>query len=85
LQGDGYAFIHAGGTLYERELAPGEVLRVDTGCIVALQPRSHARDPVPRLDSPVAVWRGLREKSRHALHDIAAATPGKLPTVAIAD
>ncbi len=38
LQGDGYAFIHAGGTLHERLLLPGEVLRVDTGCIVAFQP-----------------------------------------------
>ena len=38
LEGDGLAFVHAGGTLYRRDLAPGEVLRVDTGCIVALQP-----------------------------------------------
>ena len=38
LTGDGWAFVHAGGTLYERELTPGEVLRVDTGCIVAFQP-----------------------------------------------
>ena len=38
LQGDGWAFIHAGGTLFERELAAGEVLRVDTGCIVAFTP-----------------------------------------------
>lgn len=38
LQGDGLAFIHAGGTVYQRDLAPGEVLRVDTGCIVAFQP-----------------------------------------------
>jgi uncharacterized protein (TIGR00266 family) len=38
LTGDGWAFIHAGGTLYERLLAPGEVLRVDTGCIVGFQP-----------------------------------------------
>jgi uncharacterized protein (TIGR00266 family) len=38
LQGDGLAFIHAGGTLYQRDLAPGELLRVDTGCIVAFQP-----------------------------------------------
>src|SRR6187397_727626 len=38
LQGDGWAFVHAGGTLTERTLAPGETLRVDTGCIVALQP-----------------------------------------------
>lgn len=38
LQGDGWAFLHAGGTLYERTLAPGELIRVDTGCIAALQP-----------------------------------------------
>jgi uncharacterized protein (TIGR00266 family) len=38
LQGDGWAFVHAGGMLQERTLGPGELLRVDTGCIVALQP-----------------------------------------------
>ncbi len=38
LTGDGWCFIHAGGTLHERTLAPGELLRVDTGCIVAFQP-----------------------------------------------
>lgn len=38
LQGDGWAFVHAGGMLIERTLAPGELLRVDTGCLVALQP-----------------------------------------------
>jgi uncharacterized protein (TIGR00266 family) len=38
LQGDGLAFIHAGGTIYDRTLAPGELIRVDTGCIVAFQP-----------------------------------------------
>lgn len=38
LEGDGWAFVHAGGTLLERDLAPGETLRVDTGCIVAYQP-----------------------------------------------
>src|SRR5688572_2448565 len=38
LQGDGWAFLHAGGNIYERVLAPGEVLRVDTGCIVGFQP-----------------------------------------------
>jgi uncharacterized protein (TIGR00266 family) len=38
LQGDGWAFLHAGGTMHERTLAPGELIRVDTGCIVALQP-----------------------------------------------
>jgi len=38
LEGDGMAFAHAGGTVIERNLAPGEVLRVDTGCIVAHTP-----------------------------------------------
>jgi uncharacterized protein (TIGR00266 family) len=38
LDGDGMVFVHAGGTLMERTLAPGEVLRVDTGCVVAYQP-----------------------------------------------
>jgi uncharacterized protein (TIGR00266 family) len=38
LQGDGWCFVHAGGTLEERNLAAGESLRVDTGCMVALQP-----------------------------------------------
>ena len=38
LQGDGLAFLHAGGTIYERTLAAGEVIRVDTGCIVAFLP-----------------------------------------------
>jgi uncharacterized protein (TIGR00266 family) len=39
LEGDGMCFVHAGGTLHERMLEPGESLRVDTGCIVAFQPR----------------------------------------------
>ena len=38
LTGDGWCFLHAGGTHEERTLAPGELLRVDTGCIVAMQP-----------------------------------------------
>jgi uncharacterized protein (TIGR00266 family) len=38
LQGDGWTFIHAGGTLMERDLGAGEMLRVDTGCIVCFQP-----------------------------------------------
>jgi uncharacterized protein (TIGR00266 family) len=35
LEGDGRAFVHAGGTVIEKDLAAGETLRVDTGCIVA--------------------------------------------------
>jgi uncharacterized protein (TIGR00266 family) len=38
LEGDGMAFVHAGGTLLEKQLQEGEVLRVDTGCVVAFQP-----------------------------------------------
>ncbi|HYF15384.1 MAG TPA: TIGR00266 family protein [Phycisphaerales bacterium] len=36
--GQGQAFLHAGGTIVQRVLRPGERLRVDTGCIVAFQP-----------------------------------------------
>jgi uncharacterized protein (AIM24 family) len=34
IEGDGMAFVHSGGTLAKRELAAGDVLKVDTGCIV---------------------------------------------------
>jgi uncharacterized protein (TIGR00266 family) len=37
LEGDGQIFVHAGGTVVERELAAGEVLHVDTGCVVAFE------------------------------------------------
>jgi len=37
LSGDGWAFVHAGGFVIERELGPGESLRVDTGCIAAFE------------------------------------------------
>ncbi len=39
LQGDGLCFVHAGGMLHTMDLAPGETLRVDTGCLVAMQPQ----------------------------------------------
>ena len=35
IEGDGMAFMHAGGYVVEKLLAPGEMLRVDTGCVVA--------------------------------------------------
>jgi uncharacterized protein (TIGR00266 family) len=38
LEGDGMTFIHAGGTIIERDLTEGETLRVDTGCLVAFEP-----------------------------------------------
>lgn len=38
LEGDGLAFVHSGGYVTERELKPGELLKIDTGCIVAFTP-----------------------------------------------
>ncbi len=38
LDGDGLAFVHAGGTVVKRDLAPGQTLMVDTGCVVAYTP-----------------------------------------------
>jgi len=38
LEGDGLAFVHAGGTVMKRELQPGQTLLVDTGCLVAFTP-----------------------------------------------
>jgi len=36
IEGDGFTFVHAGGTIEEKELEEGEKLRVDTGCLVAI-------------------------------------------------
>jgi uncharacterized protein (TIGR00266 family) len=38
LEGDGMVFLHAGGTIVSRTLAPGEILHADTGCVVAMEP-----------------------------------------------
>jgi uncharacterized protein (TIGR00266 family) len=38
LEGDGLAFVHACGTVVKRELAPGQSLLIDTGCVVAYTP-----------------------------------------------
>lgn len=38
LEGDGLAFVHAGGTLIEKELN-NDILRIDTGCVVAYEPQ----------------------------------------------
>ncbi|MEM1317672.1 MAG: AIM24 family protein [Pseudomonadota bacterium] len=35
LEGDGWAFVHVGGTTTVRDLAPGEELHIDTGCVAA--------------------------------------------------
>lgn len=60
LQGDGWAFLHAGGTLHERVLTPGELIRVDTGCIVAFQPGvSYDIQYVGRIKSALFGGEGL--------------------------
>jgi len=38
LEGDGLVFVHSGGTIHTMDLGPGQTLRVDTGCLVALTP-----------------------------------------------
>lgn len=35
LEGDGMTFVHSGGHVIEKQLQPGEILKIDTGCIVA--------------------------------------------------
>jgi uncharacterized protein (TIGR00266 family) len=39
LEGQGLAFVHAGGTVVAKDLAAGETLRLDTGCLVAFEPK----------------------------------------------
>ena len=36
LEGDGMAFVHAGGHVFEKEFKAGELIKIDTGCLVAL-------------------------------------------------
>ena len=38
LEGDGLAFVHAGGTVVPLQLTEGQTLRIDTGCLVAMEP-----------------------------------------------
>ncbi len=51
LEGDGLAFLHAGGTIIEKELQLGESLRVDTGCLVGF-----TRD----VDYDIEMVKGIR-------------------------
>lgn len=41
LEGDGMAFVHAGGHVLQRQLQPGEMLKIDTGCIVGFTGNVH--------------------------------------------
>jgi uncharacterized protein (TIGR00266 family) len=51
VEGDGMAFMHAGGYVLEKELKPGEVLKVDTGCVVAY---------MPTIDFDIEFVKGIR-------------------------
>ena len=51
LDGDGMAFMHAGGYVIEKELRPGEILKVDTGCVVAY---------TPTIDFDIEFVRGIK-------------------------
>jgi len=51
IEGDGMAFMHAGGYVIEKVLVPGEVLKVDTGCVVAY---------TPNIDFDIEFVRGIR-------------------------
>jgi len=51
IEGDGMAFMHAGGYVVEKELAAGELLRVDTGCVVAY---------TGNIDFDIELVRGVR-------------------------
>lgn len=41
LEGEGLAFIHAGGTIIKKTLMPGETIKIDTGCLVAMTQNIH--------------------------------------------
>lgn len=92
LNGDGLAFLHAGGTVVERELKAGETLHVDTGCVVAMT-SSVSMDIeqvggiksmlfageglfYARLTGPGSVWVQSLPFSRLAGRMLAAARPG---------
>jgi len=60
LQGDGWAFLNCGGTVHERTLAPGELIRVDTGCIVSFAPTvSYDIEYVGKIKSAIFGGEGL--------------------------
>lgn len=53
LEGDGMAFIHAGGHVFHKDLQPGELLRVDTGCLVGF---------TQQVNYDIEVVKGIRNK-----------------------
>ena len=60
LEGDGLAFIHAGGSLTTRNLERGETIRLDTGCLVAFEPRvTYDIQSVPGIKTALFGGEGL--------------------------
>ena len=51
IEGDGMAFMHAGGYVIEKSAGAGEVLKIDTGCVVAY---------TPGIDFDIEFVRGVR-------------------------
>jgi len=51
IEGDGLAFAHAGGFIVEKQLQPGEILKVDTGCVVAY---------TPNIDFDIEMVKGIK-------------------------
>jgi uncharacterized protein (AIM24 family) len=92
LDGDGWVFVQMGGAVIERELAPGEELHVDTGCVAAFTPSvdfdlvgvGGVRSSLfggeglffARLTGPGHVWIQSLPFSRLAGRMLAAASPG---------
>ncbi|OJV54290.1 MAG: TIGR00266 family protein [Bacteroidetes bacterium 43-16] len=53
LEGDGMAFVHAGGHVFHKDLQPGELLRVDTGCLVGF---------TQQVNYDIELVKGIRNK-----------------------
>lgn len=53
MEGDGMAFIHAGGHVFHKDLQPGELLRVDTGCLVGF---------TQQVNYDIEMVKGIRNK-----------------------
>lgn len=76
LEGQGLAFLHAGGTLVARDLKPGETLRIDLGCLLAFEPTVGCDlQPVAALTGPGKVWLQSLPSSRLAARVLAVRTP----------
>lgn len=58
LEGQGQAFLHVGGAVVAKELAPGEVMRVDAGSLAALEPRTGyaVQGALVTLTGPGRLW-----------------------------